>query len=296
MNGESLRVLMVEDDDDFVRVVGRILAAEKAWPIDISNAWSIKEAIQKMREDDFTAILLDLNLPDSAGLDTFMQIRLHAPHIPIVVLSANKDFWTAIQSVREGAQDYLLKNEMSGPLLARSLYYSVERNNVIETLRRLSLLDELTGLYNRRGLISLSEQHMSLAMRTQRSLMVVYADVDGLKSINDHYGHSAGDEALMRAAKVLRRTFRRSDIIGRIGGDEFVVLAIDATPDKMNGVIERLNQSQEEENGLHTEPYPVVLSAGVEHIDPSLPLGIEEWISRADLALYEEKRKRRVIN
>jgi len=296
MNGESLRVLMVEDDDDFVRLVSRILTAEKAWPIDIFHAWSVGEATQKLREDDFSVILLDLNLPDSAGLDTFMQIRLHAPHIPIVVLSANKDFWMAIQSVREGAQDYLLKGELSGPLLARSLYYSVERNNVIETLRRLSLLDELTGLYNRRGLISLSEQHISLALRNHRNLMVVFADVDGLKSINDQYGHAAGDEALVRAAKVLRRTFRRSDIIGRIGGDEFAVLAIDASPEKMDGVMERLQQSQIAEDELHSEPYKVSLCAGIEYIDPSMPLSIEEWISRADLALYEEKRKRRSNN
>lgn len=292
MNGESLRVLMVEDDDDFVRVVSKILAIEKAWPIDIFHAWSMSEAVQKMREDDYSAVLLDLNLPDSVGLDTFMQIRLHAPHIPIVVLSANKDFWTAIQSVREGAQDYLLKSELSGPLLARSLYYSVERNNVIETLRRLSLLDELTGLYNRRGLISLSEQHMSLALRTQRTLMVVYADVDGLKSINDRFGHAAGDEILVRAASVLRRTFRRSDIIGRIGGDEFVVLAIDASPKKINGVIDRMNQAQTVENDLHHNPYVLSLCAGVEQIDPSMPLSIEEWISRADQALYEKKHNR----
>jgi diguanylate cyclase (GGDEF)-like protein len=240
MNGSSLKVLMVEDDSDFVSLTRFALAQEPFLPIEISHAATLQQAIKYLFNNYFHAILLDLNLPDSSGLETFNQIRLSAPQIPIVVLSANRDYWTAIQSVREGAQDYLLKGENSGPLLARSLYYAVERNQHVETLRRLSLLDGLTNLYNRRGFLTFAEQFISLAQRSQRNLSLVLVDVDYLKAINDNFGHAYGDEALIRTANILRKTFRRSDIIGRIGGDEFSILAIDVNHEGIPILIQRL--------------------------------------------------------
>ena len=139
MNGNSLKVLMIEDDVDFSDTIRILLEQEKAWPIETVQARTIKEALEHVNGGDINAILTDLSLPESNGLDTFMQVRLIAEHTPIVVLSANRDFWTAIQSVREGAQDYLLKGEINGPLLARALYYAVERHHSLETLRQLSL-------------------------------------------------------------------------------------------------------------------------------------------------------------
>ncbi len=293
MNGMSLKILMIEDDMDFAQIVRMGLINDPAWPIDVSFACTMAEALEKVSTNNINAILLDLSLPDSNGLDTFTQVRLFAQHIPIVVLSANRDFWVAIQSVRGGAQDYLLKGEVNGPLLARALYYAVERNHFLETLRRLSLLDELTGVYNRRGLLSLAEQHVSLAKRTNRSLVIVYADVDGLKRINDEFGHAAGDEALVRTAQVLRKTFRRSDIIGRIGGDEFVVVAIDTCREKTETILSRLALALEEDNAHEELPYHLSLTAGTQEIDMSCNISLEEWIAKADQALYEKKHSRK---
>ena len=98
-----------------------------------------------------------------------------------------------------------------------------------EQLRMLSLSDELTGLYNRRGLFALGEHTMRIARRRGRRLGVIYVDVDGLKTINDRFGHAQGDEALRMVADVIRASIRESDVVGRIGGDEFVILAEDDT-------------------------------------------------------------------
>jgi diguanylate cyclase (GGDEF)-like protein len=293
MNGDTLKVLMIEDDPDFVGLVRLSLGKEEILPIDLHVAPTLAVSLKIMAVDHFNAILLDLTLPDSNGLDTFNQIRLHEPDLPIVVLSAHHDVWTAIQSVRDGAQDYLLKGTANGALIARSLYYAVERQHTIDTLRRLSLLDELTGLYNRRGFLTLAEQHIKLSLRTHQPLTIIYADVDSLKQINDQYGHSEGDQVLIRAANVLRKSVRRSDIIGRMGGDEFAILAIDVSLDSTQVLLERFELALAKDNTAHIEaPCRLSISLGAAEVNPLDPLPVESGINTADKALYEQKRRR----
>src|SRR5437588_1422229 len=100
-----------------------------------------------------------------------------------------------------------------------------ERKRAEAALQSLSLVDELTGLYNRRGFLAVTEQHLAAIRRNKKMPVILYADLDGLKVINDSLGHHEGDRALVKAAEIFRETFRSSDIIARIGGDEFVVLA-----------------------------------------------------------------------
>ncbi|MEI7989198.1 MAG: diguanylate cyclase [Chloroflexota bacterium] len=290
MNGDILKVLMIEDDIDFAELTRLFLKQEDILPIQLTVAPTLKVAIQALRSDIFDAVLLDLTLPDSTGLDTFNQIRLNEPNIPIVVLSAQNDVWLAIQSVREGAQDYLLKGAANGAVLSRSIYYAVERQHTMDTLRRLSLLDELTGLYNRRGFLTLAEQHVTLAKRCNYPLTILYADVDHLKQINDKHGHLEGDQILVRAANVLRKTFRRSDIIGRLGGDEYIVLAIDVSPEDIRILLERFEFTIAKDNSIHAvKPYALSISLGSADIDPCSPLSIEDGIQKADKALYQQK-------
>ena len=133
---------------------------------------------------------------------------------------------SATEAVRKGAQDYLIKGNVDGALLVRSIRYAVERKRAEEAIRALSLEDELTGLANRRGFFTLAEQQLKVARRTKTGLFLLFADVDGLKATNDRFGHAEGDRLIRDAARILRATFRDSDIVARIGGDEFVVLMI----------------------------------------------------------------------
>ncbi len=135
---------------------------------------------------------MDLDLPDSEDLGTFERAYAFAPDVPIVVLTGMEDEEMALDMVKSGAQDYLVKGEVGPDLLLRSIRYAVERHHLTSALRSLSLIDDLTGLYNRRGFSDLGEQHLKLARRTARAVLLVYVDVDDLKTINDTLGPSKG--------------------------------------------------------------------------------------------------------
>ncbi len=171
-----------------------------------------------------------------------------------------------------------------------------ERYRVQEALRSLSLNDELTGLFNRRGFITHAEQQLKLARRIDGQLLLVFADLDGLKPINDEFGHKAGDEAIRDAAEVLRRSFRESDILARLGGDEFAVLATGTDGHAVEVIHQRLQQHVDEHNERGERPYRLSLSVGIIPYDPSQPAPVIELLTRADAAMYANKRDKRRID
>ncbi|MBK6305429.1 MAG: diguanylate cyclase [Gemmatimonadetes bacterium] len=168
-----------------------------------------------------------------------------------------------------------------------------ERRRQEEALRALSLIDELTGLYNRRGFLTLAQQQLKLARRGHRELVLLFVDMDDFKEINDTFGHSEGDMALKRASDVLRHTFRDSDIIARLGGDEFVVLATDTGKTGSEIIIQRLRRELLERNDREGYPYRLSFSVGAARFDPEAPPSIEELMAAADAMLYEQKKYKR---
>jgi diguanylate cyclase (GGDEF)-like protein/PAS domain S-box-containing protein len=161
-----------------------------------------------------------------------------------------------------------------------------------EELRALSTIDELTGLYNRRGFLTLSEQQLKIAERTKKNIVLLFIDLDTMKWINDTFGHLEGDAALVDIAEILRRTCRKSDIIGRMGGDEFALLAIDTTHEGRKTAA-RLRDALDSHNKTETRRYKLSLSVGVAHFDPENPCSLDELMARADDLMYKEKRTKR---
>ncbi len=164
------------------------------------------------------------------------------------------------------------------------------RKRMEKTLRALALVDDLTNLYNRRGFLALAEQQLKAAHRAKRRMILLFADFDGLKQINDAFGHSGGDRALIETANVLRETFRESDIIARIGGDEFVVLAVETDSVGPEVLVARLQGCLKTGNARVGHLYELSLSVGIAHYDPENPCSIDELLARADRAMYEKKR------
>ena len=162
-----------------------------------------------------------------------------------------------------------------------------------DELRALSLVDELTGLYNRRGFLTLATQQLKLLDRTLRPALVVFVDLDGMKRINDELGHEFGDQALIETGSILRHSFRSSDVIARLGGDEFVALAIDAPNDTGAAIETRLYQALAENNARPGRTFQLQFSIGVAPYDPSRAEMIEEVLARADSLMYEHKRARK---
>jgi diguanylate cyclase (GGDEF)-like protein/PAS domain S-box-containing protein len=168
-----------------------------------------------------------------------------------------------------------------------------EHNRAKEELRSLSLVDELTGLHNRRGFLTLAQQQLKLARRLPGQLFLVFADLDGLKPINDTLGHLSGDHALTDAADILRKTFRESDIVARLGGDEFAVLAT-GTPDMNSETLAKRLQGQlDVHNAGGRRPFRLSMSVGIVHYDSENPMPIIDLLRQADAAMYEQKRRKR---
>jgi diguanylate cyclase (GGDEF)-like protein len=162
-----------------------------------------------------------------------------------------------------------------------------------ETLSVLSLRDELTGLYNRRGLFRKAAEQIDGARRMQQRLLLVFADLDDLKQINDRLGHSAGDRALVETAALMRQTFRASDVLARLGGDEFVALSPAANDDLADSVRQRLSENLGRRNARTTNDFELGISFGMAWYEPESSETLERLLKRADSAMYREKRQRR---
>jgi diguanylate cyclase (GGDEF)-like protein len=179
---------------------------------------------------------------------------------------------------------------MSG-LFARTAHHAVKLHVAQEQLRSQALTDELTGLHNRRGFFALAGQQLKLARRNHATALLFFADINGLKQINDRFGHAEGDAAIHRVARALTRTLRDSDIAARLGGDEFAILTNEANSHSQQDIMRRLKESLDSE-GSRDPRYPLSLSVGMARFDPQHPSTLDELLIVADHAMYEAKRSR----
>ena len=160
-------------------------------------------------------------------------------------------------------------------------------------LRQLSLVDPLTGLYNRRSFMIIVEQQLKKSLRSnQKNMHVIFIDMDGLKTINDQFGHSEGDAAIKEIAALLRQTFRSMDVLARIGGDEFLVFLQDTPEQNIQTVLKHLRSNVDNWNLNRAKPYDLKVSLGTAVHDPANPCDAETLIKKADSLMYEEKRKK----
>lgn len=194
-----------------------------------------------------------------------------------------------ISSAIEGIK--LIINET---LIAKKLKATVgELQESKKRIEQMSIVDELTGLYNRRGFVTLSRQELKLAKRKHREFLLIFMDLDGLKIINDTFGHKAGDEAISETGRQLKKTFRSTDIIARLGGDEFTVLAIDTTMQEYELIKDRLEKSVEEYNSSSPHPFTLSISMGCAPFSAGRLYKLEDLMAEADRKLYEAKRKKK---
>jgi diguanylate cyclase (GGDEF)-like protein len=288
-----VRVLLVESDEGYIDELRDGLSRSRSTDLQIEPVSELSQALARLSQGGFDAILLSLDLSDSRGMVTFDRAYAFAPDVPIIVLTGQPDEEAAIATVQGGAQDYLVKSEITAPMLVRAVRHAIERHRLFSALRSLSLIDDLTGLYNRRGFSDLGEQYLKLARRSGRGVTMVYLDLDRFKTINDSLGHHVGDRALIKVADILRATFRRSDIIARLGGDEFGVLALVAADESSELLVQRLRERVTDFNQSSPEPYQLSVSIGMAHHDDDLRVRLEDMVAEADSAMYREKHGKR---
>ena len=196
------------------------------------------------------------------------------------------------------AEVSLNRTEIGGELFVQAIVRDITDNKQAEeALKAMSLVDDLTGLYNRRGFLTLAEQELKMVKRTKRETFLLFADLDGLKEINDTFGHLEGDQALIDIARVFKESFREPDILARIGGDEFVILAKEGRSKAGPGIfMERLRKNLRLFNEKTERGYHLSLSMGVVAYDPEQPVSIETLLARADNLMYEEKQGKKRKN
>jgi diguanylate cyclase (GGDEF)-like protein/PAS domain S-box-containing protein len=170
-----------------------------------------------------------------------------------------------------------------------------ERKQMEDTLRKWSIHDDLTGLYNRRGFFALVEHQLKMLKRSHRKVLLLYADMDNLKEINDTSGHQEGDNALVETARILKKTYRESDIVARIGGDEFVVYLEGCCEDSLETVAGRIKANLDIHNSNTDSRYRLSISVGIACYDPEFPCSIDELLARADKLMYVQKKFKQTI-
>ena len=227
-------------------------------------------------------VLLDAAASREGAMDVLVRARIEAPDVPVVMLAGGDDAETAgAQAIQTGAQDWIARDPLDGVLLARVLRYAIERERLQSTLRQLALTDLLTGLYNKRGFLTLADHHLRFAPRT-RGLLLASADLPELGRINQVHGRDEGDRALVAAAAVLRDTFRASDVLARLGADDFAVLVLDAAEETEDVIGPRLRARVKRHNSEHPEAAaPLAISLGMVRYDSASPPLAAELIARA---------------
>ncbi len=234
-------------------------------------------------------LINDLIVPDELheeGL-TLSAVVAGGEKLQREVLRRRKDGTTVWVSI--SARPFKVGDE---PIRVYGMYHDIsDRKHAEEELRALSLVDSLTGLPNRRAFITLSDQALKWAVRSDKEVLLIFIDVDNLKQINDSCGHLSGDRALMDTARVLRETFREADIVARLAGDEFIALVTADAASAGELIIQRIEARLKAHNEQEERPYKLSLSIGTTHAKAE-GSNLLELMELADSALYEKKRGR----
>jgi diguanylate cyclase (GGDEF)-like protein len=283
-----IKILLVEDDEfDRMSVMRALKRSGKE--VKITHVYDATSGLSALLKGTYDCIILDYQLPDINGIEF---LDLLEKEVPVIMLTDMDDENLSINSVKHGAQDYLVKEEVNGRSLLRAVRYAIERQRLTAAIKKLSLIDYLTGLYNRRGFMLFAKQQILLANRKNKKMCLFFCDIDGLKFINDTYGHDQGDRLIASTAKIIKDSFRASDIVARIGGDEFAILAFEATIKSSKKIIQHIEENLKGFNDSNRDNFKISLSIGISQYDPDLPDTIERLLIQSDKRMYEAKKRK----
>src|SRR3954462_10570650 len=282
------KVLLIEDNPGDARLIREMIAEDPRAPFTLHSAERLAHGLEQLSAGEMSLVILDLSLPDSFGLETFAKVYAHSPAVPIIVLTGNDDHALALSAVKGGAQDYLVKNRLDRELLLRSMHYSIERKRYQVQLEHQANYDALTGLPNRNLLHDRLRQAVH-SQRNPRNIAVVFMDLDHFKFVNDSLGHSTGDKLLKAMGERLRSVLREGDTVGRVGGDEFVLILNDQSNEEViYRAMQRITAKVSEPLTLDGKEMYVTCSAGIS-LYPQHGPDVDTLLKHADAAMYRAK-------
>jgi diguanylate cyclase (GGDEF)-like protein len=232
-----MRLLLIEDDPDDALLIREIMARDTSdGPLpSLEYAENLTSGISRLEKGGIDLVLLDLSLPESRGIQTLKTLLTRYSKSPVIVLTALNDESIALEALSQGAQDYLVKGQVTKAFFLRAIRYAMERHRIKRELdatrahlEELSIVDPITGIMNRRGLEQLIADRMPRNLE-QRVFLALLVDLDDFKLINDQLGHAVGDVVLKEIARHMKATLRAEDFAARIGGDEFLIILPDTS-------------------------------------------------------------------
>lgn len=280
------KVLIVDDAPDTREIIQKLLLYEG---YEVITASTGEEGVEKTEAEKPDVIMMDINLPGINGAEALRRIKEINPIQCVIMLTAYATLDNAIQALKEGASNFIKKpfeNEHLVHTVNQTLekYLTLkEKEKLEEEVRRLSITDDLTGLYNHRHFFKTLESELVRRKRQKTSLSLIMFDLDNFKRFNDRYGHLAGDRVLKRIGEIVKHSIRSNVDSGyRYGGDEFAALLIGATRNQALHIAERI-RSTIEEAGFEKITVSIGLAEFKENFD------LEEFVKSADDAMYIAK-------
>jgi two-component system, cell cycle response regulator len=291
-----MKTLIVEDEPEFrllLTVLLRQCGHEVIEAMDGQTAWDI------LQQDSIPLVLTDWVMPQMHGPELIRKIRsANFPHYSyIILLTARTTHQDVVDGLRSGADDYLVKPFDSEELRARLaiaeriLGLEAKLRETLEQMRTLALRDGLTGILNRRAIFDVAEDELDRTRREKSSLSILMADLDYFKSINDRFGHAAGDVALRMAVETIVKNLRPYDHVGRWGGEEFLILLPNTDSAEALVIAERLRTTIENATMklVSGETIGLRMSLGVTSTKMEASESVDELVRQADIALYQAK-------
>jgi len=275
MNGSGVEVLLVEGDARDAGLIQEALSSSTRPQVRVDREERLDTGMKRLAQRGYDVVLLDLGLSDDPGLEAFLRVREAFPEVAVVVLTRPGNEAIGSKAVDLGAIDALSKDATLAEGLPRRLRYAVERHRLRTELQGLDMLDDLTGLYNRRGFVALATPVLKVARRMRSGVLLVVAAVEG-----DRWSAPAEEARAVRAAgNLLRETFRDSDIAARVGRDDFAVLAMNASDGTI--ISQRLRDKLVEHNKGGRPGTSLALEVGVWSVDPNARPDIGNWLNSA---------------
>ncbi len=290
---QEVKILYVEDDEIFFRKV-RVLIEEKNYHVD--HAETVTEGINKLKKTDYHLVLLDYNLPDGTGLDFMDRMASEGIDLPVIVLTITTDEAVATRMIQKGAYEYLWKGDIRRDYLTHILHRALEKvalkrdlSAVQQRMADMAFTDELTGVFNRRYIFEELQREIVAFGRYKEQMSLCIIDLDHFKAVNDTHGHLAGDYVLAEAARLLNRSLRGSDILGRYGGEEFLIIFPYTSVENTQTICERFRKMIAEHPFIYNDiQIRLTISVGISGFNETMTS--ETWIERADRAMYQAKK------
>lgn len=279
------KILIVDDSAEVLEKTRELLTQVG---YNVLACTSGEEALTFLDDNSVDLVLLDINMPSMNGYEVCLRIRQrHAlDDLPIIFLTSREDTDSVTKGFHSGASDFVSKNALSDILLAR-VNVHIRLSRSLRNLRDISLTDDMTGCFNRRhGVYSLREW-FSRARRYGTQFGLIYFDLNGLKTVNDRYGHQAGDLMLRSVVNAVKGLLRESDLLFRMGGDEFMIICSETDKKGVFTCVERMERAV---NAITIVDHPVSFAYGIAHSSEDY-MEMDDMLHSADVSMYECKKK-----